>query len=138
MFFNLPNQGGDSISPSFAHTACFTKSETSRVGWTTSKSGRKTVTGCQLASNSTNGSAYLYSWITIPASRSPSLHGVATSQTYLIVISLRNTRSLSAYILILGIVPSGGVMKLALLNPDPSVCQLHFILKIVFTYPEHW
>jgi hypothetical protein len=45
MLFNLPDQGGDGISPSFTHTSSLAKSETSRVGWTTSKSGRKTVAG---------------------------------------------------------------------------------------------
>jgi hypothetical protein len=30
----------------------------------------------------------------------------------------------TTYILILGMVPSGGVIKLALLNPDPSTHQL--------------
>jgi hypothetical protein len=85
MLFNLPDQGGDGISPSFTHTSRLAESETTRVGWTTSKSGRETVTRYQLDSNKPFLQAYLYSWITIPASRSPSLQGVATSQTYLIV-----------------------------------------------------
>jgi len=87
MLLNLPDQGSDGVSPSFTHTSSLAETETSRVGWTTSKSGRETVTGDQLDSQKRFLQAYLYSWITIPASRSPSLQGVATSQTYLIVSS---------------------------------------------------
>jgi len=46
MLLNLPDQGGDGISPSFTHTSSLAESETSRIGWTTSKSGRETVTAC--------------------------------------------------------------------------------------------
>lgn len=48
VLFDLPDQGSDSISPSFSHTSSFSEPETTTVGWTTSQSSRKTVTDCQL------------------------------------------------------------------------------------------
>jgi hypothetical protein len=48
MLLNLPDEGGDGISPSFTHTSSFSKAETTTVGGTTGKSGRETVTVRQL------------------------------------------------------------------------------------------
>ena len=48
---------------------------------------------------------WVSSWITMPASKSPSLYGVAVFQMYILQRPF---------------IPSGGVMKLALLYPLPS------------------
>lgn len=121
VLFNLPDQGGNSISPSFTHASCFAKAETTTIGGTTGESGGKTVTMDQrscMIFNCVNLPVLVDHdtsfKITVPPGGSD-VPDVPVRQPCDLAHGLRNT-----YILIRGMVPSGGVMKLALLKPDPS------------------